>query len=185
MPGDEWQKFANLRLLFSFMQAHPGPKLLFMGGEFGQWNDWNPDSSLDWHLIKGGSLHAGVQQLVAELNGIYGREPALHGTRAEVIESDAEQGIAGWLRTDERTGAVIVAAFNCLPEPRHNHRIGVPKPGIWKEIFNSDAREYGGSGQGNLGGVEASPLGWNQQTHSLTITLPPLGAAFFKAMDPD
>jgi 1,4-alpha-glucan branching enzyme len=181
MPGDDWQKFANLRLLFAFMYAHPGKKLLFMGDEFGQWKEWNRDSSLDWHLIKGGSLQAGTQQLVAELNGLYWCQPALHGAHVAIIESDADDGVLGWLRTDEADGEVILAVFNFLSEPRHNHRIGVPRAGKWREIFNSDARQYGGSGQGNLGGSEASPLGWNFQTHSLMITLPPLGAVFLKA----
>jgi 1,4-alpha-glucan branching enzyme len=186
MPGDEWRKFANLRLLYACMYAQPGKKLLFMGGEFGQWIEWNPGASLDWHLVQPGNHHARLQHWVADLNLLYHSEPALHPTGDDsrgfqwVDGSDREMSTFSWLRTDAATGAVILAVLNCTPVPRHNHRIGIPTGGWWREIINSDAVEYGGSGQGNLGGVEASPFGWNGQSHSLTVTLPPLGAVFFK-----
>jgi 1,4-alpha-glucan branching enzyme len=186
MPGDEWQKFANLRLLYGCMYAQPGKKLLFMGDEFGQWNEWNPDSSLDWHLLENGNCHRGLQNWVADLNHFYGSEHALYQTDASpggfewVDSANAELSIVSWLRRSAATGETILAVFNFTPVPRDNHRVGVPAGGFWKETLNSDAKEYGGSGRGNLGGIEASPFGWNFKTHSLSITLPPLGAVFFK-----
>jgi 1,4-alpha-glucan branching enzyme len=188
MPGDEWQKFANLRLLFAFIHAQPGRKLLFMGGEFGQWNEWNPDTSLDWHLVRDGSRHQGLQNWVADLNRFYRSEAALHQTSDDgenfewVDASDAELSTFSWLR-HSRAGETLLIACNCTPVPRHNYRVGVPAGGLWLEMLNSDARQYGGSGQGNLGGVEASPFGWHSRSHSLTLTLPPLGAVFFKRTD--
>jgi 1,4-alpha-glucan branching enzyme len=186
MPGDEWQKFANLRLLYACMIAQPGKKLLFMGGEFGQWNEWKPDTSLDWHLVQDGNHHAMLQRWVAELNRCYGQEPALHQTDANpegfewIDGSDADGSTLSWLRKDPATGEAVLAAFNFTPVPRHNYRVGAPCGGYWTELLNSDALEYGGSGQGNLGGVEAAPFGWHFKSHSVTITLPPLGAVFFK-----
>ena len=187
MPGDDWQKFANLRTLLSFQWAWPGKKLLFMGGEFGQWNAWNPDTSLDWHLVREGSRHRGVQQMVGDLNRLYRSEAALQtDAEAGAFElgdcAQAELSIIDWLRRDE-SGAVILAVFNFTPVPRYNHRLGVPHGGLWREIFNSDALHYGGSGQGNLGAVEASPFGWKRHSYSLTVTLPPLGAVYFKGTE--
>jgi 1,4-alpha-glucan branching enzyme len=158
-----------------------------MGGEFGQWSGWNPEASLDWHLVRPGSLHQRLQLMVGDLNQLYRLEPALQsdGDTHDFIWGDrteSELSVIDWLRTDAAR-EVILAAFNFTPVPRHNHRVGVPRGGIWREVFNSDALEYGGSGQGNLGGLEASPFGWKQHSHSLTLTLPPLGAVFFKAMD--
>jgi 1,4-alpha-glucan branching enzyme len=186
MPGDAWRKFAGLRLLFAFMYAQPGKKLLFMGGEFGQWREWNPEVSLDWHLVREGNYHWALQRWVAELNHRYRREPALHQMEAnpEGFEwadfSSPELSTLSWLRRSARGDEVILAVFNFTPVPRHNYRLGVPGGGFWKELLNSDAREYGGSGQGNLGGVEAAPFGWQSKSHSITVTLPPLGAVLFK-----
>lgn len=186
MPGDDWQKFASLRLLLASQWAQPGGKLTFMGGEFGQWNEWNAGASLDWHLVREGSPHLGVQKMITELNRLYQREPALQESNRNDsgIEwgdcSESELSVISWLRLGADGGAVL-AVFNFTPVPRFNHRIGIASGGSWREIFNSDARDYGGSGQGNLGGVEASPFGWKSHSHSLTVTLPPLGAVFFKA----
>jgi 1,4-alpha-glucan branching enzyme len=185
MPGDEWQKFANLRLLFGNMYAQPGSKFVFMGDEFGQWNEWNPGASLDWHLVKDGSRHRGLQNWVAELNRFYRREPALYqtGTNPDGFEwvdpSNAEPSIVRWLRKSPVSGETILAVFNFSSVPCENYLVGVPLGGFWKEVLNSDAPEYGGGG-GNLGGVEASPPGWHLKTRSLTVAVPPLGAVFFK-----
>jgi 1,4-alpha-glucan branching enzyme len=186
MPGDEWQKFANLRLLLACQWAQPGKKLLFMGCEFGQWREWNHESSLDWHLVQEGNAHNGVQKLVGHLNWLYRHEPALHEGDVTpsgfewVDANDSEQSTLSFLRKSERTGDLILAVFNFTPVPRANVRVGVPRPGFWREILNTDASHYGGSGQGNHGGVEAAPLGWHFRSHSLHLTLPPLGAVFFK-----
>ncbi len=181
MPGDNWQKFANMRLLFGQLFGLPGRKLIFMGAEFGQWNAWNPDASLDWHLVAENNAHGQLQRWVAELNWLYRSEPALYQGDFEWIEaSDAELSTLAYLRRSGTTGEVMLAAFNFTPEPRRNYRLGVPGAGFWQEVLNSDALEYGGSGQGNLGGVEAAPFGWHGRSHSLMATLPPLGVVFFK-----
>jgi 1,4-alpha-glucan branching enzyme len=187
-PGDDWQRFANLRLLFAHQYAQPGKKLLFMGDEFGQWNEWNRYESLDWHLIQPRSFYEGTKRWVADLNHLYRREPAFHQTDANPQgfdwgdRTDSEKSLISWVRHSATTGETIVAAFNFTPTPRHNYRVGVPGGGYWLEVLNSDAEDYGGSGQGNLGGVEAAPFGWHFKSHSLTVTLPPLGAVFFKQM---
>lgn len=186
MPGDEWQRFANLRLLLAYQWAQPGKKLLFMGGEFGQVAEWHHDSSLSWHLVQDGNPHSGLQKLVGHLNWLYRQEPALHegDTNPSGFEwvdaNDADQSTLSFLRKSERTGDVILAVFNFTPVPRHNLRVGVPGGGFWREVLNTDAAEYGGSGKGNHGGVDAAPLGWHFKPHSLMVTLPPLGAVFFK-----
>ena len=181
MPGDEWQKFANMRLLFAFMYALPGKKLIFMGGEFGQWNPWNPAASLDWHLVREENAHGKLQRWVADLNRVYRDQPALHQNGFEFLETgDAEQSTLALLRRNTARSETIVAAFNFTPVPRHNYRIGVPAGGLWRELLNSDALEFGGSGQGNWGEVEAAPFGWNDKPCSLLVTLPPLGAVCFK-----
>jgi 1,4-alpha-glucan branching enzyme len=186
MPGDEWQKFANLRLLLAYQWALPGKKLLFMGGEFGQWNEWNHDTSLDWHLVQEGNRHNGLQKLVGWLNWLYRTEPALHDGDAVpggfewVDADDAAQSTLCFLRKSVHTHDLILAAFNFTPTPRYNVRVGVTRGGYWREILNTDAHEYGGSGQGNQGGAEAAPFGWHGKSHSIHITLPPLGAVLFK-----
>jgi 1,4-alpha-glucan branching enzyme len=181
MPGDDWRKFANMRLLFANMYALPGKKLIFMGGEFGQWNPWNPATSLDWHLVRNDNAHGRLQRWVADLNHLYRSEQALQHTGFEYIESsDAELSALVLMRRNAANNEAILAAFNFTPVPRHNYRVGVPSAGFWKELINSDALDYGGSSQGNLGGVEAAPFGWHDQPHSLLVTLPPLGTVFFK-----
>jgi 1,4-alpha-glucan branching enzyme len=185
MPGDEWQRFANLRLLFAYMFASPGKKLLFMGGEFGQWREWNHETSLDWHLLEQ-PLHAGVARFVQDLNQLYRREPALHQLDfdpdgfAWIDANDSEQSILSFRRRSRTAGEEVLAAFNFTPVPRHGYRLGAPEGGFWKEILNADAEIYGGSGQGNLGGVEGEAVAWHGLSNRLTVTLPPLGAVFFK-----
>ena len=182
MPGDVWQKFANLRLLFAYMFLLPGKKLVFMGNEFGQQNPWQPETSLDWHLLNGGSLHDQLMHCVANLNRFYRGERALHQTDAWaqgfqwIDTADADLSVVAFLRRNADQNEVLLAVLNFTPVPRHNYRVGAPQGGFWSEVFNSDALEFGGSGQGNLGGVEASPFGWHFQSHSLMLTLPPLAA---------
>jgi 1,4-alpha-glucan branching enzyme len=184
MPGDDWQRFANLRLLLGYMWMHPGKKLLFMGGEFGQWSEWNHDQSLDWHLLDN-ERHRNVQHWVRDLNRLYRGEPALHvnDCSAEGFEwidtGDAAHSVLSFLRRGE-SGSTIVAVCNFTPVPHHNYRVGVPAGGFWREVLNSDASGYGGSGQGNLGGLEAAPIAAAGRSHSINATLPPLSIVVFK-----
>jgi 1,4-alpha-glucan branching enzyme len=183
MPGDEWQKFANLRLLFAYMYAQPGKKLIFMGGEFAQWREWAHDEQLNWELL-GYPSHAGMQRWIADLNRAYRELPAMHQNDMDpsgfewIDCCDTEQSVISLIRKS-RSGDVVVSAFNFTPIPRNNYMIGVTGGGMWREILNSDASLYWGSGQGNLGGVEAAPIRVHGRSHSLTITIPPLGAVFF------
>jgi len=185
MPGDDWQKFANLRLLFGWMYAQPGKKLMFMGGEFGQWREWDHDSSLDWHLLNFPE-HAGLSQWVGDLNRVLRTEKAMHELDfdpagfAWIDCTDSDNGVVSLIRRAADPDNLVVAAFNFTPVPRNNYQIGVPFPGFWQELLNSDSPTYGGSGQGNLGGVEAAPIGRHGHRHSVTLTLPPLGALFLK-----
>ena len=185
MPGDEWQKFANMRLLFAWMYAQPGKKLIFMGGEFGQWHEWDVESSLDWHLLNH-APHAGLSHWVGDLNRVLREENALHEIDFDpagfswIDASDNEQSVVSVLRKGSAPDDLLIAAFNFTPVPRHNYQIGAPKGGHWRELLNSDAPMYGGSGQGNLGGVDAAPVGRHGYLHSVTLTLPPLGAIFLK-----
>ncbi len=183
MPGDDWQKFANLRALFGYMYGHPGKKLLFMGGEFGQWAEWNHDASLDWHLVQY-DLHRGVQRWVEDLNRFYRSAPALYQQdfQLEGFEwvdfHDWEQSIISFLRRGRAPADVVLVVCNLTPVPRMNYRVGVPYGGYWKEALNSDASLYGGSGIGNFGGVDASPLPAQGRYHSVALNLPPLGVLF-------
>ena len=184
MPGDDWQKFANLRLLLAYMYAMPGKKLLFMGIEFAQWSEWDHEKSLDWHLTDE-PMHGGMSRLTGDLNRVMREEKALHELDfdpagfAWIDASDAEQSVISFVRRGSGD-EMLVAAFNFTPVPRHNYQIGAPVGGHWLEILNSDAPIYGGSGQGNLGGVGAAPVGRHGHLHSLNLTLPPLGAVFLK-----
>ncbi len=184
MPGDDWQKFANLRLLLAYMYAMPGKKLLFMGAEFGQWREWNHDESLDWHLVDL-PMHDGVSRWTGDLNRLMRDEKALHELDFDpagfswIDGTDAEQSVISFIRRSSQD-EMIVAAFNFTPVPRYNYQIGAPLPGRWLEVLNSDAPIYGGSGQGNLGGVDAAPIPRHGHLHSLNLTLPPLGALFLK-----
>jgi 1,4-alpha-glucan branching enzyme len=185
MPGDAWRKFANLRLLFAHMYAQPGKKLMFMGGEFAQVREWNHDQSLDWHLLAD-PAHAGVQRWVEDLNRFYRDQPAMHEldndpSGFEWIDCcDTEQSVVSLFRRSKSNPDRFVAvALNFTPVPRYNYQIGVPAGGRWTELLNSDAPIYGGSGQGNMGGIDAAPIPLHGRKHSVTLTLPPLGAVFF------
>jgi 1,4-alpha-glucan branching enzyme len=188
MPGDDWQKFAGLRLLLGYMYSQPGKKLLFMGGEIGQWNEWSHDGSLDWHLLQH-DPHRGIQNWVRDLNGVYRSEPALHRydflpRGFEWIDcSDPESSVVSLLRRGDPGHPDVVIVGNFTPVPRLNYRIGVPSPGCWKEVLNSDSQLYGGSGIGNMGGVEAAAEPFHGKPCSLTLTLPPLAVLFFRSQD--
>ena len=187
MPGDDWQKSANLRLLLGYMYAHPGKKLLFMGGEFGQGREWNHDASLDWHLLEDPG-HAGIQRLARDVNRLYREEPALYRRDYDnagfqwIDCCDAEQSVISFLRRAGDDEVLVVC--NCTPVPRHNYRLGVPRPGFWRELLNSDARDYGGAGFGNLGGVSSVPIAIHGQHHSISLTLPPLAVLYLKPAAP-
>jgi 1,4-alpha-glucan branching enzyme len=186
MPGDPWQKFANLRLLYGYMFGHPGKKLLFMGAELGQWAEWAHEQSLQWHLTHQPE-HSGVQRWVQDLNQLYRSEPVLYELDfaqngfSWVDCNDADQSVISFLRRGACTQDLILVVANFTPVPRMNYRIGVPRGGFWQEILNSDAPSYGGSGQGNMGGVEAAPLPSHGHYSSLALTLPPLGVVFLKS----
>ncbi|NLV29733.1 MAG: 1,4-alpha-glucan branching protein GlgB [Acidobacteria bacterium] len=179
MPGDPWQKFANLRLLYGYMFGHPGKKLLFMGGEFGQWAEWDHDRSLDWHLLQY-PLHSGLERWVGDLNAFYRSEPAMYELDAEpagfewIDCDDGQNSCVSLLRFGRRRELPVAVVCNFTPVPRHDYRIGVPSGGVWVEALNSDASVYGGSGMGNLGRIEASPHGMHGRPCSLGLTLPPL-----------
>jgi 1,4-alpha-glucan branching enzyme len=185
MPGDDWQKFANLRLLKGYQIAQPGKKLNFMGSEIGQWSEWSHDRSLDWHLLES-PLHAGIQRWVADANRAYRAESALHEydfswDGFEWVDcNDADQSVISLLRKNKSGSEVIMIVCNFTPVPRYSYRIGVPFGGAWREVLNSDAAEYGGSGIGNLGQVMAEPVETMGRSHSLVLTLPPLSIVFFR-----
>jgi len=186
MPGDEWQRFANLRLLFAYMYAQPGKKLLFMGCEFGQVREWAHDTSLEWDVIQY-PVHRGVQAWMEQLNRVYRSEPALHvlDNTVDGFEwvdcNDNATSTISLLRKSESPRDTVLVACNYTPVPRIGYRVGVPHGGYWRELLNSDGREYGGSGMGNLGGAQAQPIPVHGRPFSLNLTLPPLAALFFKA----
>ena len=186
MPGDAWQQFANLRLLFGYMWSHPGKKLLFMGGEFGQRREWTHEDSLEWHVSSLDPRHEGVQRWVADLNRVYRENPALHAKDFSVEgfrwvqRGDWEQSALSYLRQGADGVPPMLVVCNFTPMPRYNYRVGVPRGGRWREVLNSDAQYYGGSGMGNQGGADAQPMPYEDFGHSLTLTLPPLAVLFFK-----
>jgi 1,4-alpha-glucan branching enzyme len=185
MPGDDWQKFANLRLLFGYMYAQPGKKLLFMGGEFGQWREWAHDTSLDWNQLNWPN-HRGVQTWVEVLNRLYRSERALHELDNDpagfewVDCNDGASSVLSFLRKGRAPEDVILAVCNFTPVPRVGYKLGVPSGGYWRELVNSDAKEYDGSGMGNMGGVNAEATPAHGRPYSLNLTLPPLAAVFLK-----
>jgi 1,4-alpha-glucan branching enzyme len=185
MPGDDWQKLANLRLLLTYEFMHPGKKLLFMGGEFAQWDEWSHDQSLQWHLTQW-ERHNGIQKLVADLNTIYRNTPSLYEydfdpKGFEWIDcNDWENSILTFIRKGSNPDDIILIGCNFTPVPRLAYRVGVPLPGYWEEILNSDAIEYGGSGSGNAGGTTSEAVSWHGKKNSILITLPPLAAVVFK-----
>jgi 1,4-alpha-glucan branching enzyme len=182
MPGDLWQKFANMRALLGYMFGHPGKKLLFMGGEIGQWNEWNHERSLDWHLLRYG-LHSGLRHWVEDLNRFYRSEPAMH----EIDFSfegfdwadfkDFEQSVISFLRKSREEREIVLVVCNFTPVPRKHYRVRVPRAGRWSERLNSDSHYYGGSGVGNYGGIHTFSIGYNSY---IELDLPPLGVLFFK-----
>ena len=185
MPGDTWQKFANLRLLYGHMYAHPGKKLLFMGGEFGQWKEWDHGSSLDWHLIEH-QPHQGIQEWIKDLNHFYRKETILHENEfgPETFEwidfHDWEQSVISFIRKGHSSKSMIVVVCNFTPIPRYNYRIGVPYNGNWQEVLNSDSKQYGGSSHGNFDILQAEQIFVQGRSYSISLTLPPLGIIFFK-----
>jgi len=187
MPGDWWQRFANLRLLLANQWGNQGKKLLFMGGEFGQWTEWSETKSLDWHL-EDFPTHRGVQAWVHDLNELYREEPAMHELDCTpegfrwIDCTDTDHSVVSFLRQGKDPSDILLWIFNYTPEPRLGYRVGVPAGGFWKERLNSDAGIYGGSGLGNLGGVEASDKWWQGLPHSLELTLPPLSALVMKPL---
>lgn len=185
MPGDEWQRFANLRLLYSYMFTHPGTKLLFQGAEFGQSEEWNFQESLDWHLLDY-KVHQGVKELVKDLNTLYRKEPALHEKQftAEGFEwidyNDAENSVLVYIRKGMKPKNDLIIACNMTPVPRDNYRIGLPKSGSLKEVFNSDKEVYNGSGEYKNAKITSEKKEWQFRDHSAEITIPPLGMVAFK-----
>jgi len=184
MPGDEWQQFANMRLLMGYMYAQPGKKLLFMGSEIGQRREWSHDRSLDWHLLDR-SDHLSLQRWLEDLNRFYRTHPALYEKDFKpdgfswIDCNDAPQSTLSLLRRGQRPSQDVVVVCNFTPEPRHNYRVGVPGEGIWKETLNSDSRHYGGSNQGSLGNLEATPVPFHGFSSSVNMVLPPLAIVFF------
>ncbi|MFC1891576.1 1,4-alpha-glucan branching protein GlgB [Thermodesulfobacteriota bacterium] len=185
MPGDEWQQFANLRLLFGYMYAQPGKKLIFMGGEFGQRNEWYHESSLDWHLLEN-PLHEGIQKWVRDLNNLYMKETGLHELDFESSGfqwldcNDSQQSTLSMLRLSRDEGESLIVVCNFTPVPRYNFKIGLSHNGVYKELLNSDAEYYGGSGIGNLGEVYTKELPYQGRPFSVEISLPPLAVVFLK-----
>ena len=183
MPGDEWQQFANLRLMLGYMWGHVGKKLLFMGSEFGQKREWTHEESLEWHVLQF-PLHDGAKRWMQDVNRFYRNTPALYqkdfsGEGFEWIDcNDTESSTLAWLRKGSSRDDVVLVVCNFTPVPRDNFRVGVPRGGQWRECLNSDARDYGGGGIGNFGMVESAPLPAHGRNHSLTLRLPPLGVLF-------
>lgn len=186
MPGDPWQKRANLRLLFGYMLTHPGKKVLFMGGEFGQHREWNFKASLDWHLLQEPG-HEQIRQWVRDLNHLYRAEPAMYERDfhddgfAWIDCHDADNSILSFLRKDKSGKRLLAVVCNLTPVPRYDYLVGVPTGGVWEEILNSDATVYGGSGLGNMGGLRALNRSfYDKFDYTLSATLPPLGIVVFR-----
>jgi 1,4-alpha-glucan branching enzyme len=187
MPGDTWQQFANLRALYAFMFTHPGKKLLFMGGEFGQWDEWNHDKSIDWHLLQF-TPHKSLQKFVMDLNKIYCTEPALYEVDFDykgfswIDFRDSDHSIISFIRYAKDPDNFLVIICNFTPVPRTGYRIGVPADCFYKEILNSDSKIYYGSNMGNAGGLNAEAIGWHGMPYSIQITLPPLSVVVMKPL---
>ncbi|HJU04680.1 MAG TPA: 1,4-alpha-glucan branching protein GlgB [Nitrospiraceae bacterium] len=185
MPGDQWQRFANMRALLGFMYGHPGKKMLFMGGEIGQWWEWNHDNSLQWHLLQY-EPHQGLRRYASDLNRLYQAEPALYQADFDwsgfqwIDFSDADHAVIAFLRRARDPENSVICACNFTPVPRSGYRVGVPAPGWYRELLNSDADLYGGSNIGNGGGLASEAIPWHGHPHSLLLTLPPLSVIFFK-----
>jgi 1,4-alpha-glucan branching enzyme len=184
MPGDAWQKLANLRTYFTFMWTHPGKKLLFMGCEIGQHREWSHDGEIDWALLQD-PAHAGLQMLLRDLNKVYAREPALHASDADpagfawIVGADAQNSVFAFLRRHDGANPLLVV-LNLTPVPREGYRVGVPEAGRWREIVNSDAGIYGGTNMGNGGSVQTRAEPAHGRPHCLELVLPPLSALVFR-----
>ncbi len=184
MPGDEWQRYANLRLLFGYMFGHPGKKLLFQGCELGQWREWNHEESLEWHVLEF-PFHRGVQRWVRDLNMLHRGQPALHQVDFSIDGfswvdfHDWEHSIIVFIRKGHAGTRNVLVACNLTPVPRYGYRVGVPDAGYWQEALNSDSDAYGGGNVGNSGGVHTESVPSHGQMQSLSVTLPPLGVVFF------
>ncbi|GIK42978.1 MAG: 1,4-alpha-glucan branching enzyme GlgB [Chloroflexota bacterium] len=185
MSGDEWQKFANLRAYYGFMWGHPGKKLLFMGGEFGQWQEWNFNTSLEWAALSA-PMHQGVQRFVKDLNQLYQHEPALYEIDFDwmgftwIDANDSDNSVFSFIRNARSVDEFVVVVSNLTPVPRENYRVGVPKPGYYREILNSDSAHYGGSNMGNSGGRTTEETPWHGHGQSLSLTLPPMATIMLK-----
>jgi 1,4-alpha-glucan branching enzyme len=185
MPGDEWKRFANLRLLFGYMFTHPGSKLVFMGGEFGQSAEWNHEKSLDWHLLQY-DPHRGLQKLMQDLNRLYRTEFALYQHAFDqkgfqwIDYGDRENSVIAYQRNGDAREDMLIVVCNFTPEVRYHYRIGVPYRGQWKEIFNSDDQQYSGSGVLNHGLLTTSPVKYHGRDYSVSLTLPPLAMVVLK-----
>jgi 1,4-alpha-glucan branching enzyme len=185
MPGDGWQRFANLRAYLGFMWTHPGKKLLFMGTEFGQESEWNHDAQPDWYLLDA-PAHRGVQRLVRDLNRIYTTEPALYARDCEetgfqwVVVDDREQSVFAYLRMPGDNGVPLLAIANFTPVPRNDYRLGVPEAGMWRALLNTDAACYGGSGFNGGSEARAEPVPWRDWPASLALALPPLATLILR-----
>jgi 1,4-alpha-glucan branching enzyme len=188
MPGDLWQRFANLRAFFGYMWGHPGKKLLFMGGEFGQWSEWNYKESIDWHLLAPPSdpRHTQLQEFVRDLNALYSQEPAFSELDnqpegfAWIDPHDSDNSVISFMRKGKNAEDTLVFVCNFTPVPRHGYRLGVPQAGTWDEILNSDAERYGGSGLVNTQDMPSGPMFWQSCPHSILLTLPPLSTIILK-----
>ncbi|MCO5052489.1 MAG: 1,4-alpha-glucan branching protein GlgB [Verrucomicrobiae bacterium] len=190
MPGDDWQRFANLRVLLGYQWLFPGKKLLFMGGEIGQSGEWNANGQVEWQLLEAGPYHKGVQRMVADLNRLYQAEPGLWQADFDpqgfewIDASDNQNSVMSFIRREPERVSEIVVILNLTPVPRRRYRIGMPRPGKWLEAFNSDAAIYGGSNVGNYGSVTAEDLDWHNQSYSAEFTLPPMSIMSFKPEQP-
>jgi 1,4-alpha-glucan branching enzyme len=185
MPGDMWQQFANLRLLYGFMFSHPGKKLLFMGGEFGQWDEWNHDKSIDWHLLRF-TPHRSLQRFFMDLNHVYQSEPALYEVDFQyqgfewIDFRDTDNSVISFIRKAKDPDNFLIVACNFTPVPREGYRIGVPASCFYKEMLNTDSKAYWGSNMGNAGGLHSEDLPWHGKPYSMNVTLPPLAVVIFK-----
>jgi 1,4-alpha-glucan branching enzyme len=185
MPGDSWQQFANLRLLYGYMWGHPGKKLLFMGSEFGQRREWQHDEALEWWVLQH-SEHSGLMQWMGDLNRAYRSETALHEVDFEpggfewIDCCDAEDSTLSFVRKSRDGESMVLVVCNFTPVPRENYLLGVPRAGYWREIINSDSTVYGGSGVGNYGGAPSHPVTAHGRYHAIRITLPPLAVVYFR-----
>jgi 1,4-alpha-glucan branching enzyme len=185
MPGDDWQKFANLRSLYAYMFAQPGKKLLFMGSEFGQWSEWSHEESISWHLTQW-ERHSGIQKLLTDLNHLYSKQPALHNGDCDsagfrwISAEDAAASVYAFERIDPASGETIITVFNLTPVVRDDYSVGVDEGGLYRVLLNTDAKEYGGSGAGTVGSVAAEKEAAHGRLCSIALSLPPLGALYLK-----